>query len=45
MAFASMVTNATNGINTIHGAFGDEVIKSYTLHTHRCTLGYLLLES
>jgi len=28
MAFASMVTNTTNGINTIHGAFGDEVIKS-----------------
>jgi len=43
MAFASMVTKATKGINTIHGTFGDEVIKSGTLHTHRCALGYLLL--
>jgi hypothetical protein len=40
-----MVIKATNGINTIHGTFGDEVTKSGTLRTHRCTLGYLLLDS
>jgi len=43
MAFASMVTKATNGINTILGTFGDEVTKSGTLHTHRCALRNLLL--
>jgi len=44
MALKSIAIKTTDSIKTTYGAFTDEATQSHTLHTHRCSIRYLLLD-
>jgi len=44
MALKWIVIETTDSIKTINGAFADEATQSDTLHFHRCSIRYLLLD-
>jgi hypothetical protein len=44
MALKSMVIKTTDSIKNTYGALTDEATQSHTLHTHRCSIRYLLLD-